>query len=175
MILRRLEMKDVDGMVEWMQDPEIAQYFLFDMNNASLEQQARKFILKAQEQFAEKCSMHYAIVDEADEYVGTISLKNIDWIAQNAEYAICLRHKAHGKGYGSAATSELLRIAFEELFLKRVYLNVLSHNQTAIRLYEKMGFTFEGEFRQHLFLRGQVCSLQWFAMLNEEYDLLKDK
>lgn len=168
MRLRRLELKDANGMLEWMKDPEIMKYFRLDTKDASLEN-TRLFIAEAQKSFDAKTSLNYAVTDELDEYMGTISLKNIDVQAMNAEYAICLRRVAQGKGLGKRATQEILRIAFEELGLNRVYLNVLSHNHGAIHLYQKIGFTYEGEFRQHLMLKGTIRSLQWYSMLKGEY------
>ena len=83
---------------------------------------------------------HYAICDDEDAYQGTISLKDIDVENGTAEYAIVLRRQAQGKGYASFATREILRIAFEELGLHKVYLNVWKENAHAVGFYEHMGF-----------------------------------
>ena len=42
--------------------------------------------------------------DQDDEYLGTISLKNIDLKNKNAEYAISTRKKARGTGANQQAT-----------------------------------------------------------------------
>lgn len=168
MRLRALEEKDVDGMLEWMNDPEIQNNFRFAMSGRKREDVLR-FIKEAVVQPLDGRDIHYAIVDEQDEYMGTISLKGVDLTAGNAEYAISLRKKAQGKGIGMAATIEILRLAFEEFGLARVYLNVLSENKRAIVLYEKCGFVYEGEFRNHLFIRNEYKSLKWYAILKEEY------
>jgi diamine N-acetyltransferase len=83
---------------------------------------------------------HYAIADEQDEYMGTISLKEIDRKNARAEYAISCRTKAMGKGYAREATRELFRIAREELGLKQIYLNVYDYNIRAQKMYQKAGF-----------------------------------
>lgn len=56
-----------------------------------------------------------------------------------------------GKGIATAATGKLVEIVFEELKLNRIFLNLLSDNIKAIRMYEKCDFVYEGEFRQHFF------------------------
>lgn len=168
MILRELQEKDVCGMLEWMHDPEIQKNFRINMAQKT-QDDALAFIREAQTVPKEGESVHFAITNEQGEYLGTISLKNIDLTAQNAEYAICLRRDAQGKGIGAIATKELLYIAFEKYKLERVYLNVLSENINAIRLYEKCGFSYEGEFRKHVFLRGEYKTLKWYSILREEY------
>lgn len=169
MKLRPLELKDAEGMLEWMKDPDINRFFRFDADEMTIED-VNSFIKNAAEEFRKGTTRHYAVADAEDVYLGTISLKNIDLQAQNAEYAISLRSCAQGKGVGMEATKQILKIAFEELGLERVYLNVLSENTRAARLYEKAGFVCEGEFRKHLYLKGKLCSLKWYGMLKEEYE-----
>lgn len=166
--LRGLQKKDVDGMLEWMHDPQISANFRRNLNDID-EESALTFINNARIKPTEGGSIHYAIVDETDEYLGTISLKEIDLESKNAELAISLRQKAQGKGIAADAMRQLLKIAFEEILLVRIYLNVLSENERAIRLYERCGFEFEGEFRDHLFLNGEYKSLKWYAVLKERY------
>ena len=167
-MLRNLEDKDQQGMLEWMQDSAVVKNFRFNFDNATLET-AQNFIIRANKAMEEREEFHFAIVDDMDHYVGTISLKNLDWKALTAEYAICVKGNCQGKGYGAIATREILKKGFEELGLRRIYLNVISENKTAIALYKKMGFIFEGKFRQHIYIRGQIYSLCWYSMLLEEY------
>ena len=47
---------------------------------------------------------------------------------------------AQGQGFAYAATNLALKIAFDQLDLIEVYLEVLSDNQRAISLYQKIGF-----------------------------------
>ena len=168
MRLRKLEERDAEGMLEWMKDPEINKNFRFSTDNKNL-QDVLKFIREAKTMPIEGKSIHYAIVGENDEYLGTISLKNINMVDKNAEYAISLRTKAQGKGTATQATKLLLKKAFELFNLERVYLNVLTDNVKAIKLYEKIGFVYEGEFRKCLFLRGEYKDLKWYSILRDEY------
>lgn len=166
--LRKLEEKDAEGMMEWMQDAEIRKNFRFCIENVTRED-ALKFIREAETEAVEGKSIHYAIADEHDEYLGTISLKDVDLLAKKAEYAISIRKKAQGMGVGTQATELVLERAFNHLGLERIYLYVFSENKRAIHLYEKCGFIYEGEFRKHLFLRGEYKSLKWYGMLKEDY------
>lgn len=170
MVLRKLKQEDAVGMLEWMQDEQIRRNFRFTTDKKRLTQtEVLEFIDTADYVFRDKNSIHYAVTQAGGEYLGTVSLKNIDLTAKNAEYAIVLRKKAQGKGLAWEATKEILRLAFLEFGLERVYLNVLKENKRAVRLYEKCGFVYEGEFRRHLFLRGEYKMLRWYGILKEEY------
>lgn len=169
MRLRRLEEKDAEGMLEWKRDPEMQKGFRFNGNEKDMDS-VLGFIRQANVQLIHGKDIHFAIVNEKDEYLGTISLKNISLTDRKAEYAISLRRRAQGQGVATEATNEVLKLAFESYKLERVYLNVLSDNDRAIRLYERIGFVYEGAFRKHLFLRGEYKTLKWYSMLREEYE-----
>ena len=72
--LRKLQLKDVPLMLEWMHDEEAKH--IFQNNFAEIDDvAAKKFV---ENSFRED-QQHFAIVDDQDdEYLGTISLKNID-------------------------------------------------------------------------------------------------
>lgn len=156
--LRQLEMKDAPMMLEWMQDPSIACFFRFDAQNMTIAD-CEKYISSSD---SDTRSKHFAIADENDEYLGTISLKNIDHDKKEAEYAISTRKKAHGTGAAMAATKEILRIAFEELGLKRVYLNVLKENARANAFYKKAGFQFDYCEENAVEIHGEKKDLNWY-------------
>ena len=61
-----------------------------------------------------------------------------------------------------AATKEILRIAFEELGLKRVYLNVLAENKRATAFYQKVGFKSDTCIESRIQIDGKEKSLNWY-------------
>ena len=162
-MIRKLEEKDVAGMLEWMHDEAVNCWFRFDFS-AMTEEKALDFVKAS---FTEE-NQNFAIVDENDEYMGTISLKNISVKDGNAEYAIVTRKKAHGTGLAFQATKEIIQYAFEELGLHRVYLNVLDINERANHFYKKCGFEYEGAFKDHLYLNGGYRTLNWYGILRKE-------
>lgn len=169
--LRHLQEKDVPFMIEWMHDPEIQQCFQKDMKSMTSED-AERFCREAgqTDRMEAGTSLHYAIIDDReDEYLGTISLKDIDLKNMSAEYAISTRKCVHGKGIAAEATRQILKEGFEKRHLHRIYLNVLSDNVRAVRFYEKAGFRYEGEFADSVKVRGEWKSLKWYAMLESEF------
>ncbi len=171
MKLRELLEKDVPFMLEWMHDQEINRYFQFNAAAATFET-AANFIKSSKN---DPDNRHYAIVDDDDEYLGTISLKEIDNRNKRAEYAISTRRKAHGRGVAAWATHEILNIAFNQLQLNRVYLNVLCENEQANRFYHKFGFIFEGTSSQHIFLKDNFMDLNWYAMTKSQWEVRVQK
>ncbi len=173
--LRLLEEKDAPLMLEWMRDPKINQFFKFSIDDVS-EESAMRFIHRAQRETANKedpSNLHYAVVDGADEYYGTVSLKNINWQDKTAEYAISTRHIAKHRGYGQFATRKILEIAFEQYHLEQVYLYVLTDNTAAIKMYKKCGFHEEIEKASIQTIRGNNVRRSWYEINRDEYYINK--
>ena len=174
--LRPLKEKDAPLMLEWMHDVEIQKSFQKNMMNMKL-QNAIDFCKTSEipKVLQSGYNLHFAIVDEEDEYLGTISLKAIDMENRTAEYAISTRRKVHGKGIAKHSTILLLEKAFDEYELHKVYLNVLTDNEAAIHLYEKCGFKLEGEARECLFKDGKYTNLKWYGILKSEFNQIRLK
>lgn len=137
MKLRPLKEKDAIYMLEWMHDDNVSGYLGKNFAEMTIDN-CKAFIANAK---TDEDNIHFAITDDSDEYMGTISLKNIDYNNKRAEYAISCRTKAMGKGFATFATEELFKIAKDKMGLELIYLNVYDYNIRAQKLYKKTGFT----------------------------------
>lgn len=164
MKLRQLKIKDVERMLTWMHSKESKDIFAKDFNKYTKEDVTNFVKMKNT-----KNNINYACVNDDDEYLGTVSLKNIDYDNKNAEYAISFMKEAQGTGAALFATKEILKQAFEELNLEKVYLDVLETNKRAISFYKKVGFIQEGTFRKHFIKNNEYINLLYFSILKEEY------
>ena len=63
----------------------------------------------------------------------------------------------------------LMRHAFEDLGYRRVEWKCDALNARSRAAAQRLGFTFEGTFRQHMIIKGRNRDTAWFAMLNGEW------
>ncbi len=63
----------------------------------------------------------------------------------------------------------ILRFVFHELNLHRIQLTVFSYNERAVALYENLGFTREGVYREHLQRDGQRHDMYLYGLLRREW------
>lgn len=137
MKLRKLEIKDAPLMLEWMHDNDVVENLGANFLSKTFED-CVSFIKHSRDS---ESDLHLAVVDENDVYMGTVSLKGIDYESKTAEFAIAIRKKAMGKGFSSFAMKEIIRIGFEELNLNAIYWCVLKENKRAVRFYDKNGYS----------------------------------
>lgn len=165
--LRQLEEKDAPLMLEWMHDSEFQKCFKRNILDTSLEDAisfCKRSIIPAK--ICNQDSLHFAISDDSDEYLGTISLKNINLIEKTAEYAISTRAKTHGTGVAGQATYQILCKAFFEYGLNKVYLNVYPNNVRAAKFYEKCGFIAD----ETMCTDNTDADLKWYSMLEKDFN-----
>ena len=63
----------------------------------------------------------------------------------------------------------LARHAFEELGYRRLEWKCNALNARSCRAAERLGFTFEGIFRQHMIVKGQNRDSAWYSIIDGEW------
>ena len=102
-------------------------------------------------------------------FVGQCGLTGIDHINRSAEYSILIGSEHRGRGYAKEAMRMLLRIAFDELNLNRVWGEVITNNPEGFNIALKLGFEEEGTLRQTYFKDGQYFGSKIVSILEKEY------
>lgn len=133
MKLRKLELKDATLMLEWMHDEDVTRWLGTNFAEKTLED-CIVFIERSQHDVE---NLNLAIVDENDEYMGTVSLKHINKNGSTAEFAITIRKCAMGLGVSKCAMQEIIRIGHEEIGLKDIFWCVSKDNPRARKFYDK--------------------------------------
>jgi len=111
----------------------------------------------------------FAIVDRAtNALLGAIGL-TINVEHDRAEMGYWVGKPYWGNGYCTEAAAAVLRYAFDELGLNRVYACHLTRNPASGRVMQKIGMRYEGRLRQHVKKWGQREDLETYGALREEY------
>jgi RimJ/RimL family protein N-acetyltransferase len=167
--LRELAREDIPVVNRWRQDRDLvdglgapARYITEEVDHAWFEDYLRRRGIDV------RCAI---LLDGEPDPIGLASLTGIDPVHRRGEFHLLIgRRDLHGRGLGRDATRQMLRHAFHDLNLHRVFLSVLSSNAAAIRLYERAGFQREGLARQAAYKRGRYEDLVEMAILSREFD-----
>lgn len=101
------------------------------------------------------------------EVCGFIGLLGIDNVNKKAEFYICIDHNFSGKKIGKNATKLLLKYAFDELKLNKIYLLTEEDNVKAQHLFEKVGFIKEGLIKDDLIHNGRKVNRYEYGIWRE--------
>jgi RimJ/RimL family protein N-acetyltransferase len=106
-----------------------------------------------------------------DNLIGLLEFDGVDWSNRTTFVSIGIGDPAYRRqGYGRDAIAVGLRFVFHELNLFRVCLTVFSYNAAAVALYERLGFTREGVYREHIERDGQRYDMYLYGLLRREWD-----
>ncbi|MCX8129609.1 MAG: GNAT family N-acetyltransferase [Clostridia bacterium] len=107
---------------------------------------------------------------ENDALIGNCQLCSVNSIYKSAELKIRIGEEAQrGKGFGTQAVKLILKFAFDDLNLNRVYLNVFESNIRACDTYLKCGFVKEGVLRKAAYIDGKYVDTIIMGILKEEF------
>jgi ribosomal-protein-alanine N-acetyltransferase len=81
----------------------------------------------------------------------------------------CLAKPAWGRGIATEAAGALLRLAFEDLRVHRVWSSCDPDNAASRRVLEKVGMRHEGHQRESAFVRGGFRDRLLFGILRREW------
>lgn len=165
-ILRQVAEGDLDTLFGWMQDAELLRAI-----NRTQKTSPESHRAWYQRIIADESQTVFSIeLKETGAFIGQCGLRHIDPMNRKAELWIFIGDRERrGRGCGGDAVRGLLRHAFKEKGLNRVSVYVISFNTEACRFYEKLGFRFEGRFRQDIFVDGCFFDTVHMAVLKEEY------
>lgn len=85
---------------------------------------------------------------------------------------------AHGQKMARSALATethfiLAKYIFEELGYRRYEWKLNNENQASHRAAKRLGFSFEGVFRQHMVVKGKNRDTAWYSMLDYEWPQIK--
>jgi RimJ/RimL family protein N-acetyltransferase len=135
--LRAFVLADIGLLTAWIDGPEElmtwAPVFSWPLEESQLAAYAAESETPGRQTWT-------AVDSTSGEAVGHVSLR-LDAGGRNARLGrVLVSPGARGQGYGAAMLREVLALAFGPLGLHRVELGVFTHNSSAIRLYERLGF-----------------------------------
>lgn len=150
-----LSVEHLPHVMTWVNDREVMQYFANRQTDIG-EDEERRYLASL---IASKTDRAWSIFDD-DTYVGQCSINQIYWPAKNGRVFLALRRAMQGQGYGPRALEALVRLAWDELELHKLWLIVRRDNKKAQAMYVRLGFEFEGVLTDEYCVAGT-----WFDMV----------
>ena len=154
-----LSMEHLDHVMGWVNDHEVLQYFANRQADISREEEAR-YLARLVDSRHDRAFSIFA----GDRYVGQCSINQIYWPAKNGRLFIVIQKDAQGCAYGPAALRALMRLAWEELGLHKLWLIVRRDNRGAQAMYLKLGFDFEGVLLDEYRVNGRYYDMVRMAI-----------
>jgi diamine N-acetyltransferase len=145
-MLRPVEMKDVDALYIWENDPEnwLVSNTLTPFSRFFLEQ----YVVGAQNNIYADRQLRLIIEDSQGNTCGAIDLFEFDPHHRRAGIGILIEVGSRGKGIGTEALQLVVDYASNTLNLHQLFCTIDFDNERSLKLFQKMGFELSGR-RKH--------------------------
>lgn len=164
--LRAVEKEDMEFLRIMINNPEMEKNVVGWSFPVSKYEQEKWF----ENQIENKNNIRY-IIEAENEKVGLVTITNIDWKNRKACHGIKLcSDNVRGKGYGTDTVMTIMKYAFEELQLNKLYSTILEYNIASLNLYKKCGWTTDGILRESTFKGNKYVNEIAVSILKKEYE-----
>ena len=145
--------------------------YLFQEPVADIEE----LVTLLNQMLARKDRFYYAIIDKATgKALGTFSLMRIDQNNRVIEVgAVTFSPELRGTRIGTEAQYLLARYVFEELNYRRYEWKCDALNLPSRKAAERLGFIYEGTFRQAVIYKGRTRDTDWMSMIDKDWPRVK--
>jgi RimJ/RimL family protein N-acetyltransferase len=153
--LRALTKSDFDKTFKWHNDLELKNLTLshpFPVTDLQEEAWYESILNDKSNR-----NIYFGIEDKSNyQMVGIIFLSKINSVHSTCWLGVFIGEDAsRGKGFGKEAVKLVVNYAFNNLNLRKISLEVVTTNKSAIEVYKKIGFKVEGELKKQVFIDGK--------------------
>jgi len=166
--LRMLELKDASLIQQAASAHEIADTMI-SIPHPYPQGEAERYVVRQLSEQNLGRSTAFIIEPKAERsFFGLVEVRDIDREHSQAELSFWLTSEIWGQGYMSEVVRAVMRYAFEDLRLNRLYAYHMMRNPASGRVLEKNGFKQEGLLRQRVQKWGQFEDVLLWAILRRD-------
>lgn len=166
-VLREFTREDVDDVLAIIGDDKVTTWLSFDSRDRT---QAVAMIEGTIERAQQKprSEFYLGVTKHGDDRVIGFARIGLSGV-QAGKLGYAITEKEWGRGYATDAARTLVTYAFKELSLHRITAAIGPDNAASIAMVQQLGFTREGELRDHVFTNGRWRDSILFSVLAHEW------
>jgi len=128
----------------------------------------KALIKKSLEKYIQGLGLFYSLWDN-DKMVGFVLVREIDKEAKWAEIGYMIDEQYTGKGIIKAYSIKMINYLFDSLKMDKITICCDEQNESSKALAIKLGFTLEGNLRNHIVINDSIRNMYCYGLLKEEY------
>jgi len=169
--LRPLEHADLDRTLDWINRPDISRAIGV---STPVTRKSQNLWFEALKKARQKVVFAICRVSD-DGHIGNVSLDNIDQRHGNGRISIFVADQGQrSQGIGSRAMRLLMREAFVNRRLNKIWCKTTAGNPAIVDFYERLGFRQEGLMREQERLDGEFVDKVVLGLLRSDWEMTQE-
>ncbi|WP_046213837.1 GNAT family N-acetyltransferase [Paenibacillus wulumuqiensis] len=165
--IRELVMDDWTAVHTYASDLQVTRHTIWGPNTEQDTLDYVESILREQQQEPRTVYEMAVIRKENSQLIGGCGL-HLSSPGQ-AEIGYCYHPDCWGQGYASEAAQAMLEYGFGQLDLHRIYARCRPENTGSAKVMQKIGMTYEGHLRGHMYYKQQWRDSYQYSILQQEF------
>jgi [ribosomal protein S5]-alanine N-acetyltransferase len=145
LVLRPWRASDAGAVRTAFEDPDIQRWHVRRLDSLD---EAQEWTGQWKQRWDDESAASWAVVDDADEPLGQVGLRNISLAEGSASLSYWVTPTARGKGTAARAVDALSAWAFGVIGFNRLDIHHSTANTASCRVAERTGYRHEGTLRQ---------------------------
>jgi len=167
-VLREFTSGDLDGVLAIVGDDRVTRTLSFDSRTREQAAAMLEGILE-RARLDQRTEYYLAVTVPDDEgQVAGFARLGLDGV-KAAKLGYALAASTQGHGYAADACRALIGFGFTELGLHRISAAIGPGNEASVRAVKRLGFTYEGRIRDHVFTNGAWRDSDLYSVLEHEW------
>lgn len=170
LILRKIQEKDLQKIMEWRALPEVTRYMYTDPK-LTLEIQKEWYhkIMKSKNGF-------YWIIEFDDVSIGMLTINEIDEVNKKCSWGYYIGDISfRGKGIARILECNVYDYVFYELNLNKLCSEVFEFNGKVIAIHKKFGSEIEGILKDHIRKNNKFYNVVAMGITKQRWDSIKEQ
>jgi ribosomal-protein-alanine N-acetyltransferase len=168
LLLREMSGDDAPTLFEYFRDPEYTRYVSFEVHSSP--EQTKDFITWMADLYQRQDSIRWGIqLKETGGLIGTIGLHFLRRDIRCMEVGYHIGRSYWRRGFATEALRTVVDFGFRDMNLNRIEATHHAGNEASGRVMQKVGFRYEGIWRQRAYKHGSLVDTVWYSLLREEY------
>lgn len=163
LVLRTITLEDTENILTWRNKPSVKKYFI---HQTEISKKEHLDWLETKVKTGKV--IQFIMIEKWNRRpIGSVYLQDIDMKNKKAEFGIFIgEDKLTNKGFGTEAAERIIKYAFDEIELHRLYLRVYEDNLRAISSYLKVGFKREALLKDDVYVNGEFKNIVLMGVVN---------
>ncbi|CAG7657502.1 GNAT family N-acetyltransferase [Paenibacillus allorhizosphaerae] len=167
LLIRDFEANDCDCVHSYASNPLVTEHMIWGPNTLNETMEFIQRTINMQKR-SPRVAFELALILRTDgKLIGGVGFHVSDL---QGEVGYCIHPDYWRQGYASEAAAEMLRFGFQEVGLHRIYATCRPENIGSANVMKKIGMTYEGHLREHMFHKGKWHDSLQYSILEHEFN-----
>lgn len=172
LLLKKILPENAEDMYEYSSDSEVTKYLTWSCHSSVKE--TERYIKLLQRKYTQGVFTDWGLIHkESGKFIGTCGFTSFDYQNNTAEIGYVLARPYWGMGLAAEAARCVMEFGFENFGLDGYCAKCMEGNDASMRVMQKVSMSFEGIYKNGMFIKGAYKTIIVYNVTREKYYSLK--